>query len=148
MKNNMANIKLKHEQQTIKLKAEYEAVFRGQTEGAATERMKDARSKLDLLVTRKGFDALPKFSGKAETYEDWKFQIEMFIGFETGFTSLFEWIETLKEMPTMKTLYGDSHLESQHPTIDSVFDLERMTEQLNNFLCLKLQGDALTMAKI
>jgi hypothetical protein len=131
----------------MKLKVEYEAVLRGHKEGADAETKKDTWSRLDLLVTRKGFDALPKFSGKAEAYEDWKFQIEMFIGFEEGFTVLFEWIETMKDMPTLKGLYGEDLQQSQHPTIKNAYDLKRMNEQLYNFLCLNLQGDALTTAK-
>ena len=58
----------------------------------------------DLFVMKKGFAAIPKYTGKAEDYDDWRFQAQTFLGMEDGFEELIEWIEKQTKEPDQDDL--------------------------------------------
>jgi hypothetical protein len=134
-KTDAAQFKLEHDKKMDEMKATYELKMVQMSDqyeqllcGMKQERMmendlknrekkkkKDDSTKLDMLVTKKGFDVIPKFDGKPDKYDDWKFQAGTFIRSEEGFKHLLTWIETFDEMPTEETLYGPDGKVSQCP---------------------------------
>ena len=59
------------------------------TAGRAAE-----KSSKDNVTTRRAFSVLPTYSGKTETFEDWRFQMLQFLGEDTSFTRILDWAET------------------------------------------------------
>ncbi len=145
----MANLRTEMERQVLPMKQEYEdklavmelhykSLINGMKEEreqqAAEKKVKDLEKddeKLDVLCVRKGFDVLPKFSGKLEEYEDWKFQVERFMGFEKNFKMFTDWVRKLPDPPTQETLHGPEGNISNCPPIDKA-TLGRMNTQLYN----------------
>ena len=53
----------------------------------------------DLFVTKKGFTALPQYTGKVEDSDDWRFQVSTFLGMEDHFKDLVVWTEKQMKEP-------------------------------------------------
>ena len=62
----------------------------------------------DKLITKKGFAALPKYSGKNEEYDDWRFQASTFLSTEDEYAELIEWIESKRKSPTTRSTRSGS----------------------------------------
>lgn len=60
------------------------------------ERMKEdikERRRRQPLISQKGFDQLPKFNGKPENYDDWRFKIGVFFSQTEDLFELVQWAE-------------------------------------------------------
>ena len=44
------------------------------------------------MTTKRAFTMLPKYSGTAEEYENWRFQMVQFLSQEPFFVEILEWI--------------------------------------------------------
>ena len=51
------------------------------------------------MTARRAFMTLPKYEGKAETYDAWKFQVGQFLGEEVYFTEFLQYLEGLAADP-------------------------------------------------
>ena len=94
----------------------------------------------DLFIAKKGFPDLPKFDGKAEKYDDWRFKVVTFLEMEDHFSELLTFVEKLPKMPTEEDC---DEWEDENEDRNS----KLMNAQLYNFLCLNLKDEALTMVK-
>ena len=96
----------------------------------------------DLLISKKGFSDLPRFDGKAEKYNDWRFKVVTFLEMEDEFSELLTHVESLPKMPTAEDF---DEWEDEEPDNRN---FKRMNEQLYNFLCLNLKDEAPNMVEI
>ena len=103
------------------------------------ERRREERSR-DLFIVKKNFATLPKYSGKAEDYDDWRFQASVFLSIETGFADLIHWIENQTQEPDQEDV-GEWELGEKGR------DADLMNDQLYNFLCLNTKDKALATVK-
>ena len=103
------------------------------------ERRREERSR-DLFIVKKNFATLPKYSGKAEDYDDWRFQASVFLSIETGFADLIHWIENQTPEPDQEDV-GEWELGEKGR------DADLMNDQLYNFLCLNTKDKALASVK-
>ena len=94
----------------------------------------------DLFVMKKGFAAIPKYTGKVEDYDDWRFQAQTFLGMEDGFEELIEWIEKQTKEPEQDDLDDwEADNKGRNATL--------MNDQMYSFLCLNTREKALATVK-
>ena len=48
----------------------------------------------DSLTTKRAFSLLPSYTGKAEEYDTWRFQLTQFLAEDSYFAAFLDWIET------------------------------------------------------
>ena len=160
-----AEMEQKHENRMQHLIADYEAkiqVLRGQVEHevqsmkqmaanyAATHAhdvptQSDTKDKGKSPVDRKGFGSLPRYSGGATEYEDWKFQMKTFLCKERGMDRILISIENQLEVPTVESMKEIFKKAYEQNFIE--LDFEVINRSLYEVLCLNLKDKALGICK-
>ena len=95
------------------------------------------------MTARRAFMTLPKYEGKAETYDAWKFQAGQFLGEEVYFTEFLQYLEGLAADP-------DEHDLADFATANPNIPVEKvgwMSHQMYQVLSLNCIGDALSHIK-
>ena len=109
-------------------------------------KLKDERwkEKGQSLTARYAFKSLPKYGGKPEEHDDWRFQVGAYMSEDEGYHELFVAMEKLLKPPSredMAEIYRS--LVDKYPKID----MAKMNKELYLFLSMNLQGKALALVK-
>ena len=104
------------------------------------KKAEERKNSRNNMTNRKGFTAVPKYSGKAEEYDDWKFKVTTFLGEEPFFRELLQWIEDRTEE------FDELEVEEWAATKEGM-DIKWMNNQLYTILSLNLVGPALALIK-
>ena len=115
------------------------------------EEIKKSKAKKDnrCLTTKRDFGFLPKYSGKHEEYDDWKFKMRTFLSEEVEFKELMSVLENLKDIPTaaeIKVILSEMVSEIKKEDDEEAI-VSWTNHQLYQVLCLNLEGKALSMIK-
>ena len=95
------------------------------------------------MTSRKAYNAIPHYTGKAEEYDTWKFKMTAFLHEETSFQILLSWIE---EKTTEITLEELEDFELNNDKINSG-ETAWMNSQLYQVLSLNTLDAALAQVK-
>ena len=80
------------------------------------------------------------FDGRVDKCDDWRFKVITFLEMEDNFHDMLLWTEKLTKMPRLEDLDA-WEFEQKNP------NASLMNDQLNDFLCLNLKDEALTMGE-
>ena len=96
------------------------------------------------MTSRRNFNALPKYSGKHEEYDHWKFKMTNFLSEEIEFKELILELEEFTEVPD-ESKANDliKHINEKFKAEDKLW----LNHQLYQVLSLNLEGKALTMIR-
>jgi len=100
------------------------------------------------MTSRRSFQSIKTYGGKADEFEDWRFVMKIFLGSEPGFVDIVSRIDMLEDVPTkeiMEKVYAELNVE--YANTGRKLDWEWMNRQLYQILCLKLTGTALSLVK-
>ena len=97
------------------------------------------------MTSRRDFSFLPKYAGKHEDFDEWKFKMSTFLSEENEFKELLLKLDKLKEVPE------DFEVNDVLNQIDEMCgkkgNQEWINHQLYQVLCMNLEGKALSMIK-
>ena len=98
------------------------------------------------LTNKKSFQNFPKYSGKPDAYEQWKFKFCNFLYEEPGWIAIVQLLDRMLTTPTAEELtsFRDNLVKSNIPGITSTGDLTMKSHQLYLCLCSALEGPSLT----
>ena len=112
-----------------------------QQKGGEKEKSKSKR----VMTSRRDFAFLPKYNGKHEDFDEWKFKIVTFLSEEVEFKELLLKLDDLKEIPDPEAAKGIlKQIQDCHGQDD---DPHWINHQLYQVLSLNLEGKALNMIK-
>ena len=119
------------------------------SEGSGGEHKKREGSER-CMTTRRNFSGLPKYNGKHEDYDDWKFKMRTFMSEETEFKELLVCLDDQKEVPVDGKALEILEVVKQetrktHPDRD--VSVAWINHRLYQILCSNLEGKALNMVK-
>ena len=98
------------------------------------------------ITTKKSFSGLPKYGGKADEYDDWKFKMKTFLHEEKGYQELLQAVDKLTTRITDNDI--NEIFEKLTEELGSeVINREHMNQQLYQALSLNLYGPALSVIK-
>ena len=94
---------------------------------------------------RRNFTTLPRYNGKAEMFDDWKFKAQALLGEDHGYAEVLIELATLTQAPTLQSMtdFFNKNLVGKYKDID----MSRMNKQLYQMLCLNLEDKALSQVK-
>ncbi len=104
---------------------------------------KQMKTKIDLM-SKKSFLKLSKYSGKDAEFDDWRFQMLVFMGETNGMAETLIEVEKFKSTPTEKDC--ENILNKMEHVCDN-FDKEWANTQIFQVLCHTLSGNALSLVK-
>jgi len=106
------------------------------------------RWEADHLTNKRSFQSLPKYSGKAEDWDDFHFQLKCFLRAEEGWDQVLESLDKLEKIPSSEDMvkYAE-YAEGNILGIDYAQNFLDMSKQLYQCLCMKLSGNALRGAR-
>ena len=104
---------------------------------------KDKDKERRVMTSRRDFSYLPKYSGKHEEFEDWKFKVKAFSSEEKEFKEFFLEIEKHTETPKDDEIL--KIVDGVHAESGEGKDPAWLNHQLFHVLCLNLKGKALAM---
>ena len=95
------------------------------------------------MTARRAFSTLPRYPGKAEEFDNWKFQMSQFLSEEPQYIAFLEWIE-MRQDEIQK-----EDLTEYTLSVEGLVDVETewMNHQLYQVLSLNCIGDALVQIK-
>ena len=98
----------------------------------------------ESVTMKRAFQSLPRYGGKAEDYDDWKFKVKTFLSEEDGYAEIIIELELLGTAPTVShmTNFFDK-LREKFPEVD----MARCNKQLYQLLSLNLTDKALAQVK-
>ena len=105
---------------------------------------KDKKEKR-TMTTRNNFRYLPKYNGKHEEFDDWKFKMRTFLSEESELKELLLKLEELTEVPDDE--YILNLIKEIHASDGQGEDEKWMNHQLYQVLCLNLEGKAVATVK-
>ena len=101
------------------------------------------------LTTKRSFSNLPKYTGKHEDFDDWKFKLTTFLSEEVEYKELILILDKVTVLPDESLI---NQLMEQAATVvqarhHKTMDRQWVNHQLYQVLCLNLEGKALSMIK-
>jgi len=101
------------------------------------------------LASKKSFSVIPRYGGKADDFDMWKFRMSTFLKEEPG------WEEILKALDAFTAIPSDAQLSTMiqevvvdAPGVNDTNEVKNMCRQLNQVLCLNLEDNALKGSEI
>ena len=114
----------------------FEIMIQEQKDNKEKNQYKDKR----VMTSRRDFPSLPKYGGKHEEFEDWKFTMVAFLSEEVEYKELTSRLDQLTDVP------DDDEAKRIIEQVQSEFgqtdDKNWMKHQLYQVLCLNLTGKA------
>ena len=164
---NLAQFQLQLSQQQA-LMAEMVKGLQGDIQAATAQR--NAVKDKEGLTTKRAFSLLPNYTGKAEDFGSWKFQVTQFLGEDPYFVRFLEWIENdlpgEDEHAQAVQEMDDAHAHEVSRLVDTAASpptpveaqdiaaarkryprIAWYNQQLYQVLALNCKGDALAMIK-
>ena len=110
---------------------------------------KEKEPSVGYLTNKKSFGEVPKYNGKAELYDDWRFKFCNFLYEEDGWIQIVRKLDRMLTTPTVDELekFKDELLLSQEKGLMTAADIYMKSSQLYLCLCSKLDGASLTSIK-
>ena len=138
-------MKKDYDQQVLNLRNELDKHWTTLQQNVRDEMSKKTKDHKKLITEKKGFSSLPKYSGKSEEYEDWKFQVGSLLATEPGYHDLFVELDKLMKPPTledMKTIFTAINTKCM-----ADLDARDMNSQIYQMLSLNVRDKALATVK-
>jgi hypothetical protein len=123
-----------------RLMAKMDEEKRAKEEWKSTKDEKEKKADRKDVTAAKAFSDLPKFSGKPDQFENWRFKMYQYLTKDVNYVKLIAWIEKQTDEPNERTM--DEHAANEYGA-DDEFDMKWYNAQLWAVLASNCEGDAL-----